>query len=100
RVRVETRPSADGGLLILIGDTGIGIERDELNEVKKPFVQGRAADTLRMRGAGLGLSIAEQLMQLHGGALWINSTSGVGTVVTLSLPKSRVVETLAIKRAG
>ena len=91
-IRVETRRATGGGVLILIGDTGIGIDQADLSEIVKPFVQGRNAERQRHRGAGLGLSIAEQLLQLHGGRLAISSTPGEGTVVALWLPQNRIVE--------
>jgi signal transduction histidine kinase len=92
RIRVEIRRGQNGALLIKIGDTGVGIDRDDLADVTKPFVQGRNADARSLKGVGLGLSIAEQLLQLHGGTLWITSTAGVGTMVTMQLPADRAVE--------
>ncbi len=96
KIRIETRRSSTGALLIMIADSGVGIDRADLGDIVKPFVQGRNADLQRQRGAGLGLSIAEQLVQLHGGSLSITSSPGNGTVVTVTLPSSRLTERRAV----
>ena len=67
-------------LKINIADTGIGIDKENLNVVFQPFF------TTRNRGTGLGLSIIEKIIQQHNGYINIKSKSGTGTLVSVELP--------------
>src|SRR3954464_10035308 len=69
-----------------IEDTGIGIPKESLKNLGKPFEQVESQFTKRHRGSGLGLAIAKSLTELHGGAMRIRSTLGVGTIVLVRLP--------------
>jgi len=71
---------------IAIEDTGIGIPRDALKNLGKPFEQVESQLTKRYGGSGLGLAIAKSLTELHGGAMRIRSTLGTGTLVLVRLP--------------
>ena len=66
---------------IAIEDTGIGIPKDALKKLGKPFEQVESQFTKTHGGSGLGLAIAKSLAELHGGAMRIRSTLGVGTIV-------------------
>jgi len=80
---------------IHVGDTGIGIPKDRLSDLGRPF-QRVNGDPLRSSpGSGLGLAIARSLVELHGGRLRIKSREGAGTVVVLSLPRQAMAETQA-----
>ncbi|MEO1166222.1 MAG: GAF domain-containing sensor histidine kinase [Chloroflexota bacterium] len=68
-----------------IEDNGIGISEDDIDDVTMRFFRGDKAGTTR--GLGLGLSIVERVMVLHGGELRIQSELGVGTVVELIFPR-------------
>ncbi len=75
-----------------IADTGIGISKADLSRIFEPFeravIEHRAdmsANALS-RGAGLGLSLVKNIIELHGGSVSINSEEEKGTTVTLSLP--------------
>jgi len=78
------------GLMIRIADTGIGIAPEDLGKVLAPFGQADSGMARRYEGSGLGLPLSRNLMELHGGALHLDSTLGEGTVVTLRFPKERV----------
>jgi two-component system, cell cycle sensor histidine kinase PleC len=79
--------SADARLLTLaVGDTGIGIPKDDLPRLANPFEQVANSMTKSHEGSGLGLAISRELVRLHGGTFTIESEVGVGTTVTLSLP--------------
>ncbi len=91
RIRIDGKRSADGGVDIIVTDSGIGIAADELAEVLKPFVQSRDAERRRVQGTGLGLPLADQLVKLHGGTVTLASTRGTGTTVTVHLPAARVL---------
>ena len=71
---------------IAIEDTGIGIPRQALKNLGKPFEQVESQLTKRYGGSGLGLAIAKSLTELHHGAMRIRSTLGTGTIVLVRLP--------------
>lgn len=89
RVLISTRAVADV-VELTVEDTGIGIPEDRLEDVFKSFEQVDSSDARRFGGAGLGLSITRQLVELHGGRVWIESRLGLGTEVKLTLPASPV----------
>ena len=72
---------------IHVGDTGIGIPRDRLAELGRPFQRVNADPHRSSPGSGLGLAIARSLIELHGGRLRIRSREGRGTVVAMRLPR-------------
>ncbi len=67
-------------------DTGIGIPPDQLDRIFEPFVQVRADLTRTAEGTGLGLAISRDLARGMGGDLTAESTPGVGSTFTLTLP--------------
>ncbi len=75
-------------VVIAISDTGIGIARDALKKLGRPFEQVESQLTKTQHGSGLGLAIAKSLVELHGGTMRIRSTPGKGTIVLLRLPLS------------
>jgi len=79
-VRVE---ATDGGALVTVGDTGIGIAAEELEHVFDPFHQVGDADR---RGVGLGLPIARGIVEAHGGRITAASEPGAGSVFAFTLP--------------
>ncbi len=85
RVHVEAR-RADGSAVVAVSDTGIGIDPDALEHVFERFYRADDARTRAFGGAGLGLSIAEQLVTGHGGRISAESTPGRGSTFTVSLP--------------
>src|SRR6185295_11971498 len=74
---------------IAIADTGIGIPKDALARLGRPFEQVESQLTKSHQGSGLGLAIAKSLIELHGGTMRIRSTLGRGTMVLLRLPVTR-----------
>jgi two-component system cell cycle sensor histidine kinase PleC len=76
-------------LRIVIADTGIGIPKDALARLGRPFEQVESHVSRTHQGSGLGLAIAKSLTELHGGTLHIRSTPGRGTVVLLRMPVDR-----------
>jgi signal transduction histidine kinase len=82
-VRVEEE---DGGVALAVSDTGVGISEDQLPLVFERFYR---ADSARAEeGVGLGLSIARQIAEAHGGQIRAESTPGTGSTFTLLLPKN------------
>ena len=85
RVTVRGRV-ADGCIVLGIADTGIGIAKDALTRLGRPFEQVESQLTKSHQGSGLGLAISKSLVELHGGRMRIRSTLGKGTLVVLRLP--------------
>lgn len=81
----------DGGVVIEVRDSGIGMSREETSRALEPFTQIDNGFNRRHEGTGLGLPLARQMTELHGGTLTIDSTPGEGTCVTVRLPADRVV---------
>jgi two-component system cell cycle sensor histidine kinase PleC len=85
--RIEMRArQVQGAALITISDTGIGIPKESLKSLGRPFEQVENELTRTNKGTGLGLAIARSLVELHGGRMRIASTVGVGTVVSVRMP--------------
>ncbi|MCT4634309.1 MAG: ATP-binding protein [Firmicutes bacterium] len=74
---------------VTVEDTGIGIEEDKLEDIFESFEQGNLSSTKVYGGIGLGLSIVKQLVEIHGGDIWVTSILGEGSKFTFSLIKSR-----------
>src|SRR5262249_6165351 len=85
RVTIRGHAASDA-VMISIEDTGIGIPKEALANLGRPFEQVESQLTKSHQGSGLGLAIAKSLVELHGGNMRIRSTPGVGTVVLLRLP--------------
>lgn len=82
-----------------VADTGIGIPEEQKARLFRPFSQADASTERSYGGSGLGLSICKAIIEdVLGGAIWLESTSGVGTTVTFHLvfnkaPKKTAVQT-------
>jgi two-component system cell cycle sensor histidine kinase PleC len=99
RVVVRCRAS-DREITIAIADTGIGIPRDALAKLGRPFEQVESQLTKSHQGSGLGLAIAKSLTELHGGTMRIRSQLGRGTIVLLRLPADNKIMEAETKNAG
>ncbi len=80
-VRLEIGRSADG-IEMKVVDKGVGIKKEDIDRLFKPFSQLNGKDG----GSGLGLLLTRKLAELHGGAIWIDSEYGSGTTVVAYLP--------------
>ncbi len=76
-----------GVVRIVIRDYGIGIPAKDIDKLFTRFYRAKNAMEKQFPGTGLGLAIVEQIVQLHGGTIWIESVEGEGTTVILELPK-------------
>ncbi len=88
-VRLEVKTAAQGnqaGLLLLISDTGPGIEPEERERIFDLFFRGSAASVMPLPGIGLGLSIAQRIVQGHGGQITLETAPGVGSTFAIWLP--------------
>jgi len=90
---IEVRVTCDDGdAVITIRDCGMGIDADEIPRLFNPYERSAARTARERQGTGLGLAISRSLIEAHGGRLTLESTLGVGTTVTITLPAARVLE--------
>jgi signal transduction histidine kinase len=82
-IKVETAPDR---VVVSVVDTGIGISREDLPRVWERFFQTEAAKSMRKAGFGLGLKIAREIVQMHGGEMGIESRIGVGSRFFFHIP--------------
>jgi two-component system OmpR family sensor kinase len=73
---------------ITVADTGVGISPEELSRIFERFYRGDKSRTKQSKGAGLGLAIAREIIQAHGGQIGAESVVGLGTKFTITLPLS------------
>jgi PAS domain S-box-containing protein len=94
-VTVKTWLSPDSGFVLQVADTGVGIALEDIPKALTPFGQVDSRLDRKYEGTGLGLPLTKSLVEKHGGSLELQSEVGVGTTVTVRLPKERAVETPA-----
>lgn len=73
-----------------VKDFGIGIPEDELDRIFEKFAQVKKKAVSPTEGTGLGLSITKQIVELHGGRIWVESEVGKGTTFYFTIPLKRV----------
>lgn len=73
-----------------VADRGMGIPPDELNQVFERFHRGSKVSSTNYGGLGLGLYITKQIVERHGGSIWVESKEGAGSTFYFSLPASTV----------
>lgn len=81
-----TAESADGMVVISVGDHGPGIDEKDLAGVFERFTRGSGEQTKRTSGMGLGLYLSKHLVEAHGGRVWIEQPPDGGTRVRFTLP--------------
>ena len=74
--------SDEGCAKIIVKDTGVGIPAQDIDRVKEKFYKANKT----VRGSGIGLAVADEIIKQHKGLLFIESTEGAGTTVTIALP--------------
>jgi signal transduction histidine kinase len=78
------------GFTIFVRDTGIGIAKSDITRVLQPFVQADNELSRRHEGTGLGLTLVNSMIAMHGGRLHLESDVGSGTTAVLSFPAQRI----------
>ncbi|OGO87269.1 MAG: hypothetical protein A2Y24_03970 [Clostridiales bacterium GWE2_32_10] len=73
-------------ILIIVKDTGIGIEKQKIDTIFQRFVQVNNLCTGKNEGSGIGLALVKSLVELHNGKIWAESELGVGTTIYVRLP--------------
>jgi GAF domain-containing protein/anti-sigma regulatory factor (Ser/Thr protein kinase) len=84
-VRV-TADAVDGRFAVSVVDTGPGIPEHERTRIFEQFHQVDDSNTKAKGGTGLGLAIAKQIVEMHGGRIWVDSTVGRGSTFRMELP--------------
>lgn len=91
-ITISAKRANDGGLIISIKDTGIGIAEEDIEIALTPFGQVDGRLQRKYEGTGLGLPLTKNLIELHSGTMEIKSNPKVGTTVILTLPPERVLD--------
>ena len=94
-ITVRSR-ARNNSIVLMIADTGIGITRQSLQKLGRPFEQVESQLTKTYHGSGLGLAIAKSLTRLHGGSMRLRSKIGCGTVVYVSIPRNMGTQPIPI----
>ena len=78
---IASRRGDDGYLLISVGDTGVGLPPGKADQIFNAFF------TTKSHGSGMGLAISRSIIESHGGRLWADANSGLGTTLYFTLPE-------------
>ena len=85
RIKIDTMEGKPF-ILISVEDTGVGISREDLSRLFTKFFRSKAALKGQTSGIGLGLYLAKNIIDGHGGKIWAKSALGRGSIFTFSLP--------------
>ena len=77
---------ANGTVAVSVEDRGPGVSAEERRAIFRKFTRGTAARSLNVKGTGIGLTMADQIVKAHGGRLELDSEAGRGSVFTMILP--------------
>lgn len=80
-VKIDAFQRGDN-IIITVADSGIGIQPEDLPRIKTKFFKANYS----RRGSGIGLAVADEIVQMHHGSIDIDSTPGVGTTVVITIP--------------
>jgi len=83
-ITVQAR-CTDGEIRVSVSDTGVGIPPGDRERIFERFEQG-TMNGRRPNGAGLGLSLSKEFVEMHGGRIWVESEVGKGSTFTFTLP--------------
>jgi len=95
----ERQEGAPPTLIFSVQDTGIGMSKEQLNRLFKPFSQADESTTRLFGGTGLGLSISQRLVTMMGGEIWVESEPHVGSVFSFTLPQPEHVMSQPVAQA-
>ena len=72
--------------MISVEDNGLGIPKDKFDKIFDKFYRVDQSLTYEISGTGLGLTVAKEIVELHGGRIWVESEEGVGTTFYVEIP--------------
>jgi signal transduction histidine kinase len=78
--------AVNGQFTVSVTDTGPGIPKEHQARIFEQFHQVDSSNTKAKGGTGLGLAIAKQIVEMHGGRIWVESTLGKGSTFQMELP--------------
>ena len=90
-ISVHLRLEENGNLIMVVADSGVGIPKERLEDVTKPFVQDGSGPQKSAEGTGLGLATVKEMVEAHQGKFWLESEVGKGTHANVQLPAVRVI---------
>lgn len=95
---IVEQSESEGCVRITVKDTGVGIPAQDIDRVKEKFFKSNKT----VRGSGIGLAVADEIVKQHKGLLFLESTEGIGTTVTVAFPlfESEEDQPVAIEIAG
>ena len=89
---LKSQLGQDGGLLISVSDTGVGLPAKKADQIFNAFF------TTKPQGSGMGLAISRSIVEAHGGRLWATANSGRGATFHFTLPTA--AEILQVPATG
>jgi PAS domain S-box-containing protein len=87
-VRVASR-SNDGSIEVSVQDHGVGIPAEFIDRIFGRYERFESNRTSKVTGTGLGLAISRQIVELHGGRIWVESQAGKGSIFHFTIPAAR-----------
>jgi signal transduction histidine kinase len=87
--------ATDKGIVVAVKDNGIGMAPEQIPKAMEPFRQIDSKISRKYEGTGLGLPLTKHLVELHGGTLMVESTLQIGTTVTFTIPRARMMGSVA-----
>jgi len=91
-VTVRAKMNGTGKMYIEVSDTGVGIPEDQIEKAMSPFGQVNTDLSRDSAGTGLGLTIVEALLHMHGADFQLFSKEGQGTTARITVPVERVLQ--------
>jgi K+-sensing histidine kinase KdpD len=88
KVTISVKDESPETLLVAISDQGLGIPADKLDKLFQKFSRVDSGESSQIKGAGLGLWICREVVEAHGGKIWIESEVGKGSTVKFTLKKA------------
>ncbi len=90
-VNIGVHMQDSGEMLLEVKDQGIGIPKGDIDKILMPFERTQVSRDRKIEGTGLGLPLTKGLVEAHGGTISIESDVGIGTLVTVLFPASRLI---------
>jgi signal transduction histidine kinase len=87
-------------LRVSVRDTGIGVPIEDTERIFESFQQGKSGISGKYQGTGLGLAISRQLVEMHGGRIWVKSAAGQGSTFTFTIPQRAVPDAIDLSSAA
>jgi len=86
KIDVSIHKTASGHVAFIVKDYGIGIDKEEQEKIFERFYRAKGKEEQTYPGFGIGLFIAKEFVEKHGGKVWVESEKGKGSVFTFTLP--------------